>query len=196
MKLYENNRGKAINIFDIDDTIVVTNSKIRVTNPKTSFSVELTPQEFNTFERRPHDEMDFSDFRNIEILKAGKIIEWVFDILKRTIKKGKPVGIITARDNGNMIREFLSHHGININPNYVFAVNDDSLGFSGDIASRKKQAFEKFIEMGFTDFKFFDDDEKNIKIAKSITKDYPNVKMKTTLIKKKWIPKFNDYSKR
>lgn len=196
MKLYENNRGKAINIFDIDDSLVVTNSKIRVTNPKTGFSTELTPQEFNTFERRPHDEMDFSDFRNVEILKAGLVIEWVFNILKRTINKGKPVGIITARDSGDLIREFLSHHGININPNYIFAVNDNSLGFSGDIASRKKQAFEKFIEMGFTDFKFFDDDEKNIKLAKSITKDYPQVKMIATLIKKKWIPKFNDYSKR
>jgi len=184
---------KSITIFDIDDTLVITKSKIKVHNPDTGFSAELTPQEFNTFKRRANDNMDFSDFRNAEILKSGKIIEWVFEILKRTLMKGKPVGVITARDNGDLIGEFLSHYGININPNFIFAVNDPALGFTGSISDKKKQAFEKFIDMGFTNFKFFDDDEKNIKIAKSIPKKYPGVKMKATLIKKKWIPTFESY---
>ena len=73
----------SITIFDVDDTLVITKSKIKVINPKTGYSSELTPQEFNTFKKRRGDEMDFSDFRNVDILKAGKIIEWVFNILKR-----------------------------------------------------------------------------------------------------------------
>lgn len=184
----KNKYRNSITIFDIDDTIVVTKSKIKVSNPKTGFFTELTPQEFNTFEGRDSDKMDFSDFRNAEILKGGKIIEWVFKILKRTLQKGKPVGIITARDNSKLIREFLLYHNIRISPDFIFAVNDPNLGFSGTVAEKKNQAFERFIDMGFTDFKFFDDDTKNIKIAKSIPSKYPKVKMKPVLIKQKWIP--------
>ena len=192
MRLFESNRKRAITIFDVDDTLVVTRSKIKVHNPKTGFSAELTPQQFNTFKKRPDDKMDFSDFQNLDILKAGKIIEWVFSILRRAIQRGKPVGIITARDDSKLIQQFLSHNGININPQYVFAINDPKLKFKGSVAERKKEAFKKFINMGFSDFTFFDDDEENIKIAKELAKE-TGVKMKAKLIKQKWIPKFSDF---
>tara|TARA_Y100001972_G_C7583965_1_gene292859 strand:- start:245 stop:826 length:582 start_codon:yes stop_codon:yes gene_type:complete len=193
VRLFESNRRRPITIFDVDDTLVVTRSKIKVHNPKTGFSAELTPQQFNTFRKIPNDKMDFSDFQSLDILKAGKIIEWVFSILRRTIQKGKPVGIITARDDAKLIQQFLAHHGININPQYIFAINDPSLGFKGSTAEMKKDAFRKFIEMGFNDFTFFDDDEENIKIAKSLSKE-PGIKMRAKLIKSKWIPKFSDFN--
>ena len=192
MNIKESYRS-SITIFDVDDTLVVTKSKIKVVNPKTGYSAELTPQEFNTFKKRRGDKMDFSDFQNLEILKAGKIIEWVFDILRRTLSKGKPVGIITARDDSNLIIDFLSHNGIKINPSYIYAVNDPSLGFRGTTAEKKLAAFEKFHEMGFTDFKFFDDDEENIAIAKEFAKETPGISMDANLIKKKWIPQFEGF---
>jgi len=195
MKLYEGyNNNKSITIFDVDDTLVVTKSKIKVHNPKTGFSTELTPQEFNTFQKRPNDNMDFSDFQNPNILKGGLIIEWVFEILKRTIAKGQPVGIITARDNADLIYDFLSHHGVRIDPQYIFAINDPSLGFTGSTAEKKKEAFMKFISMGFRNFKFFDDDKENVNIAKKLARENKNIRMDATLIKQKWIPKFNDFN--
>ena len=194
MKLYEGYmNNKDITIFDFDDTLVVTKSKIKVHNPKTGFSTELTPQEFNTFQKRPNDKMDFSDFQNPNILKGGMIIEWVFNILKRTIAKGKPVGIITARDSADLIYDFLSHHGIKINPDYIFAINDPKLGFTGSTAQKKKEAFMKFVQMGFRNFKFFDDDKENVNIAKKLARENKDIKMDATLIKQKWIPKFNDF---
>lgn len=194
MKLYEGYmNNKDITIFDVDDTLVVTKSKIKVHNPKTGFSTELTPQEFNTFQQRPNDRMDFSDFQNPDILKGGMIIEWVFDILKRTIAKGKPVGIITARDSADLIYDFLSHHGININPDYIFAINDPKLGFTGSTAQKKKEAFMKFVQMGFRNFRFFDDDKENVNIAKKLARENKDIKMDATLIKQKWIPKFSDF---
>lgn len=194
MKLYEGYmNNKDITIFDVDDTLVVTKSKIKVHNPKTGFSTELTPQEFNTFQQRPNDKMDFSDFQNPNILKGGMIIEWVFNILKRTIAKGKPVGIITARDSADLIYDFLSHHGININPDYIFAINDPKLGFTGSTAQKKKEAFMKFVQMGFRNFKFFDDDKENVNIAKKLARENKDIKMDATLIKQKWIPKFGDF---
>ena len=192
MKVFESNRNNKITIFDVDDTLVVTRSKIKVHNPKTGYETELTPQQFNTFKKRPNDKIDFSDFQSLDILKAGKIIEWVFSILKRTIAKGSPVGIITARDDASLIQQFLSHNGININPNYIFAINDSALKFKGSTAERKKEAFRKFIEMGFNDFTFFDDDRENINIANSLNKEI-GIKMKAKLIKQKWIPKFTTF---
>jgi len=195
MKLYEGyNNNKSITIFDVDDTLVVTKSKIKVHNPKTGFSTELTPQEFNTFQKRPNDNMDFSDFQNPNILKGGLIIEWVFEILKRTIAKGQPVGIITARDNADLIYDFLSHHGVRIDPQYIFAINDPSLGFTGSTAEKKKEAFMKFISMGFRNFKFFDDDKENVNIAKKLARENKNIRMDATLVKQKWMPKFNDFN--
>jgi hypothetical protein len=195
MELFEvYSKGKDITVFDVDDTLVVTKSKIKVFNPKTGYEIELTPQEFNTFKTKDHDKFDFSDFRDLEILKGGKIIEWVFNILKRTIAKGKAVGIITARDDAKLIYDFLSHNGVKINPDYIFAINDPSLGFTGSTAQKKKEAFMKFVQMGFRNFQFFDDDRENIKIANTLNKELPEVKMKATLIKQKWIPNFDDFS--
>lgn len=180
----------SINIFDVDDTLVVTDSKIRVTDHETKQTYELTPKEFNEYEAQPHHELDFTDFQNPDILKAGKIIDWVFNILKKTMKKGKRVGIITARDDAKLIYDFLIHHGVDVNPKYIFAVNDQKGGYSGNtIAERKKEAFLRLIHLGFTDFTFFDDDQENIRLAKELDKEHPEVKVKTRLIKQKWIPR-------
>ena len=44
MKVLEAIRNKKdIVIFDVDDTLVVTRSMIKVSNPATGFSTELTP---------------------------------------------------------------------------------------------------------------------------------------------------------
>jgi hypothetical protein len=178
-----------INLFDVDDTLVVTKSKIKVTDEKGK-TYELTPKEFNEYENSPDHKLDFSDFRNAEILKAGKIIDWVFNILKATMRKGKRVGIVTARDDAKLIYNFLIHHGVDVNPRYIFAINDPKQGFTGNsIALRKKEAFQRFIEMGFNDLTFFDDDKENIKLAQELDKENPDIKLKTKWIKNKWIPK-------
>ena len=85
------------------------------------------------------------------------------------------------------------HNGVDVNPDFIFAINDPNLGFTGSTAQKKKDAFMKFVQMGFRNFQFFDDDKENIRIANSLNKDLPEVKMKATLIKQKWIPNFSDF---
>ena len=188
-KLFEGKYNN-INIFDVDDTLVVSDAKIKVTDHKTKKTYELTPKEFNEYTEKPHQDLDFSDFEDPNILKAGRIITWVFDILKGTMKKGKRVGIITARGNAQMIYDFLIYHGVDVNPKYIFAINDPKQGFYGNtIAQRKKEAFKRLVTLGFNDFTFFDDDKENIELAKELAKEDPNVTMKTRLIRQRWIPK-------
>ena len=188
-RLFEAKYDK-INIFDVDDTLVVTNSKIKVTDNKTGKIYELTPKEFNEYEAKAHHDLDFTDFGDPDILKAGKIIDWVFNILKATMKKGKRVGIITARGDAQLIYDFLIHHGVDVNPKYIFAINDPIQKFEGDsISKRKIEAFQRLMDMGFRDFTFFDDDKENIKLAQELDKSNKDIKLKTRLIKQKWIPK-------
>lgn len=183
-----NRKGKfeSITIFDVDDTLVVTKSKIKVTDTNTGKTFELTPAEFNEFEKHEHHDMDFSDFKNLDILKAGRIIDKIFKILKETMDKGRRVGIITARDDRNLIYQFLLHHGVVVNPQYIFAINDPALGFEGRVADKKKAAFIEFIKMGFRDFIFYDDDMENIKIADSLDKEIEGIRIKTKRVKPTW----------
>ena len=61
-------------------------------------------------------------------------------------------------------------------------------------AEKKKQAFQRFVDLGFTNFEFYDDDAENIRLANQLAKEDPTVKMKAKLIKQKWIPRFDDFS--
>ena len=177
-----------MNVFDVDDTLVVTDSKIRVTDHKTGEVVVLTPQEFNEYEAQPHHTQDYSDFQCIEILKAGRIIHWVLDILKNTLEESKAVGIVTARDNSKLMRDFLLHHNIDINPDFIFAVSDPiDYDIIKPIAVRKKQAFKKLVDLGFNSFRFYDDDKENLTLVKSLEKEL-DINIKTEWVNEDWIP--------
>lgn len=177
---------QSITIFDVDDTLIVTNSKIRVTDTNTKETFELTPAEFNEFEKKSHHNMDFSDFRNLDILKAGRIVDKIFKILKESMEGGRRVGIITARDNQELIFQFLLHHGVVVNKSYIFAINDPRLGFNGSVAEKKKQAFIELLKQGFRDFIFYDDDKENLRIADSLNGEIEGIRVKTKLVKPTW----------
>ena len=178
-----------INIFDIDETLILTNAKIKVHDTVTNEYFELTPSEFNHYKKKDSHKLDFSDFHSLEILKAGKIIGWVFDILKRTLAKKKAVGIITARADRDLVFDFLESNGVRIKKDFIFAISDPRLDFTGSVAEKKKQAFEKFLKMGFNKFRFFDDSKENLDFAKKFAKENPGVEMYTKFIDSRWLPK-------
>jgi hypothetical protein len=106
------------------------------------------------------------------------------DILKKNYRKGIAIGIITARDSQNMIYEWLRYHvGFHIDKKLIWAVNDPVHGLSGNIQQRKQDAMKWFIEQGYIDITFFDDDRNNIKLIKKLEKEL-DVKIKTHLVKK------------
>jgi hypothetical protein len=86
----------------------------------------------------------------------------------------------------NLIYQFLLHHGVVVNPNYIFAVNDPELEFTGSVAEKKKQAFIELIKIGFRDFTFYDDDAENIRIAKELDGEIEGINIKTKHVKVRW----------
>lgn len=172
-------------IFDLDDTIVVSSAKIIVYDKSKGEKYELTPEEFNDYEKNPNHVLDFDQFKSLEIMKAGKMIDRYFNVLKKNYKKGVAIGVITARDDQNMIYEWLRYHvGFHIKREFIWAVNDPIHGLKGTIQERKKAAMRYFIEEGYTDITFFDDDKHNIKLIKELDKEIDSVKIKTHLAKK------------
>ena len=171
-----------ISIFDVDDTLVTTKSRVKVYNTLTDETKELTPDEYNKFKKEDHHILDFSEFDCPTLLKAGLIIERVFIKLLKAMAKGKSVGVITARGNADTIKDFFSYHDIDIKRELIFAVNNqDDKRFIGTVAEKKKIALKEFIKMGYRNIEFFDDNENNLNAAKELEEE-EGIEIKTFLI--------------
>ena len=168
----------AITVFDLDDTLVITDAKIKVCNIVTGDCHELTPEEFNEYETNPNHELNFDDFKSLEIMKAGDLIHYYLKILADAYKMKRAVGIVTARDSQEMIYTWLKDHvGFHIAKDLIYAINDPVHGLSGSIAQKKQQAFREYIEMGYRKIQFFDDDNANLKLVKDLQEEYPDVEI-------------------
>ena len=172
-------------VFDLDDTLVITDAKIKVCDRNTGECFSMTPEEFNEYEKQPSHDLNFDDFSDLEIMKAGRLIEYYLNIFKKAYAKKTAVGIVTARDDREMIYRWLREHvGYRIDKDLIFAISDPIHGFVGNIADKKKQAFETYINMGYTDFVFYDDDVANLKLVKSLEKEHDNIRIYTKKAKK------------
>jgi FMN phosphatase YigB (HAD superfamily) len=172
--------GSKILVFDLDDTLVISSAKIKVCNKKTGECYSLTPEEFNTYEKGEHEELNFDEFKSLEIMKAGKLIGYYLKIFKEAYRSGIAVGIVTARDDRNMIWTWLREHvGYRIDKDLIFAVNDPIHKYKGNISDRKKAAFKDLIEMGYSDMQFYDDDDANLKLVKSLENEFDGINIST-----------------
>jgi hypothetical protein len=103
--------------------LCLRNAKIKVCDKKTGECFELSPEEFNEYESNPDHELDFDDFKSLEIMKAGKMIDYYLKIFKEAYKMKLAVGIVTARDDQKMIYRWLREHvGFKIDKDLIFAV--------------------------------------------------------------------------
>lgn len=165
------NEKRKIAIFDLDDTLVVTEAKIRVLNKIGKELTSLTPAQFNSFTKKRHHVLNFEDFDSGAILKEGKMIASIFAIFRTMLMKGEDISIITGRSSKKLVLDFFLDKGIRLRNDLVFAVNDPSCTFTGSVAERKKQAIEVLVNKGYNDFIFFDDHIDNLTLAKELEKE-------------------------
>ena len=84
LKLKDLLTEKKLRVFDFDDTLVKSNSKVYVTNKGKRKT--LTPGEFAIYKQKSGDEFDFSDFDKVIEPKQIKSMFKVF----RNIYKDEP----------------------------------------------------------------------------------------------------------
>jgi hypothetical protein len=157
-------------IFDVDDTLFTTDAKVIVYKPEGEV-LELTPAQFNQYQKAPGDKMDFSQFQDPDLFmrtaKPTKYIK-VAQNVSKSVQSGNSnskLYILTARDSSieNALTQKLASLGI-VHDGFFSSSDTDA----PTIAEGKKQILEKIRSMHRGKVTFFDDDSKNIALAKQI----------------------------
>jgi hypothetical protein len=169
--IHEQLRNRKLYVWDLDDTLVITNSRVHVEKENGDI-LHLTPAEYAVYEREPGDTFDYSDF---EGLKDPKAINWTTKILKRVIEKYGTDGavILTARGSEQPAREFFKLNDIPEIP--IVAL--------GDSHPERKAQWIKMVALkfGYDEIEFFDDSKKNIDAVRRLK--VPGVNIIARLIK-------------
>ena len=165
---------RTLRVFDFDDTIAKTSSKVGVTEFDSNSNVQLkdkyliTPGEYAVFDKDPAKryEFDYGDFANVV---DPRLIDQTFSILKSVVKKmredqGIPAVILTARghDANKNIREFLASLDITIPVKTL----------DGSAPELKSNWIKKImLDRDIPHVEFFDDSVKNIRAVDSLKED-------------------------
>jgi FMN phosphatase YigB (HAD superfamily) len=154
--------------FDFDETLVTTDAKVNV-YVNGVFSRSLTSKQYNTYKPKPNERLDYTEFRDPElILNAKKYKMWpVIANISKAIKADKSsskIFILTARDNTckPYIYEYLKKNGIAIKLDDVLTLE------SGTNISEEKRHILQELASKYKTVLFFDDDKRNVAIAQSI----------------------------
>lgn len=155
-------------LFDVDDTLIHSNAKISVIKDGKEIK-KLTPAEFNYYKLGTGESFDFEEFRSYEALVEATFLPF-WKTLKKEYNKGTHIGILTAREDGDMFKKFFLAKGIDIKDELIFTTGDPD--YSGSVEQRKTQAIERLINVGYKTFVFFDDSEANLKKVKEMEKKH------------------------
>ena len=159
-------KRKGISVFDFDDTLAKTKSKIGVTMPSgKQFKIDAT--EFATTSadlEAAGAEFDFSEFNEVIDGKKGPLADLA---LKRQNKFGSgDIFVLTARpqEAAYAIHAFLKGIGLNIPIDNITGLEDGRPQAKADWILGK-------VSEGYNDFYFADDAFKNVKAVKDVLKD-------------------------
>lgn len=146
---------KTLYVFDFDDTLATTDSRVRVFRDGRLHST-LKPHEYATYQKQPEDEVDYSDFANLIDPEA---IELTMDTMMSAYERGEHVMILTARGPSAKgdIHAFLADNGIELSMRDIVTLNDSNPAAKGAYVARK------VIEAGFDSVEFFDDSAANVR---------------------------------
>ena len=171
LKLVDLLTEKKLRVFDFDDTLVKSNSKVYVMNKGKRKT--LTPGEFAIYKKKSGDEFDFSDFDKVIEPKQIKSMFKVFNNIYKA-SGNRRLTILTARAAYKPVRKFLKDVGFN--DVYVVALGDSN-------PQKKADWIQSQIQKGYNDILFLDDSPKNVKVVKKLKQKYPNIKMDARVVK-------------
>jgi len=171
---------KKIRVFDFDDTLAQSSSKVLYTMPDGSTG-SLSATEFAKDSARLQSQgaiFNFDEFSKVVEGKKGPL----FDIAKKIqdARGSEDIFVLTARPQSAAvpIQEFLSSMGLNIPLANITGLED------GSPKAKADWMINKFAE-GYNDFYFTDDATKNVKAVKDVL-DVLDVKSKVQIARVKF----------
>lgn len=163
-----------LRVFDFDDTVVHTNSKVYVSK-RDGRKIPLTPAEYAVYEPDEHDVFDYSDFD--KDIKSAQQTPYAKLLRKMLQAPGtdRRVAILTARSDAKVVYDYLMRDA---------KIRIPVIALGSSDPQKKADWIEDQIKQGYDDIYFIDDSFKNIQAVQALSTKYPNVKIKTQLAKK------------
>lgn len=173
-------QSNKIILFDLDDTIINTTAEILITKKGIPYK-RISNTEFNDYKLKFGEKFCFDEFEDPYILSQSTFTRY-WNTLKREYYKGTHIGILTARGDCNLIRNFFLNNGIDIKDELVIAINEPSLNLeSNSIQSKKAEVIGLLANAGYDTIILFDDNKPNLIAVKELENKYP-VKIHTILV--------------
>jgi hypothetical protein len=166
---------KTIYLWDLDDTLILSASKVLVNNAITKKTSTLTPAEYAVYEPKSGDRFDYSEFSN---LKDPQIIKANFELFAKILKKTSPTSktaILTARgpEIKADIEQLLKKYNL---PNIaIHAVGDSN-------PQAKVNIIQKYIDKGYARVRFWDDSRSNVLAVNAMKANNPGVDIEAKLV--------------
>jgi hypothetical protein len=158
---------KHLRIFDFDDTLVKTASRVHITRIDGS-KFDLVPAAFAAYDAQPGDVFDYTDFTTIV---EPRSIKWTNQILHRVYAHHGPAGVsvLTARGSPEPISQYMSTMNI-VGLDVIALGTTDPGAKAAWIDQRIRRDNLQLVE-------FFDDSIRNVSAVRELRNAHPDVKI-------------------
>lgn len=169
---------KKLVIFDIDDTLVHTQTKVNVIKDGQVIK-ELNSHDFTHYKLQPGETFDFENFRNAhDFFHNSKPIIPMMDQLKHDIATGNKVVMVTARadfDDKELFLDTFRKYGVDMGKVHVYRAGN----MTGKMQTeeKKKIIIRKLMDQGhYTKAIMYDDAVPNLESFVELKDEYPQTK--------------------
>ena len=165
-------------IFDIDDTLVHTQTKVRVIQDGKVVK-ELNSHDFTHYKLQPGEEFDFENFRNAqEFFNNSKPIIPMMNQLKQDIATGNKVVMVTARadfDDRELFLDTFRKYGVDMGKVHVYRAGNMTQKVQTE--EKKKIIIRNLLDKGnYTKAIMYDDAVPNLTSFVELKDEYANTK--------------------
>ena len=166
-------------IFDIDDTLVHTQTTVQVINQDGQVTKELNSHEFTHYKLQPGEKFDFENFRNAhDFFHNSKPIIPMMNRLKHDIATGNQVVMVTARadfDDRELFLDTFRKYGIDMNKVHVYRAGNMPNKIQTE--EKKKIIIRQLLDKGnYTKAIMYDDAVPNLESFVELKDEYPQTK--------------------
>ena len=165
-------------IFDIDDTLVHTQTKVRVIKDGKVVN-NLNSHEFTHYKLQPGESFDFENFRNAhDFFHNSKPIIPMITQLKHDINTGNTVVMVTARadfDDRELFLDTFRKYGVDMSKVHVYRAGN--IQGKTSIEHKKKSIIKNLLNQDkYTKAIMYDDAKPNLDLFVSLKQEYPSTK--------------------
>jgi 8-oxo-dGTP pyrophosphatase MutT (NUDIX family) len=162
-------------IFDIDDTLVNTDTKVGVVRDGRVVR-QLNSHDFTHYQLRPGESFDFGAFRDArEFFDNAKPIAPMIAQLKHDIATGNKVIMVTARadfDDRDVFLDTFKKYGVDMDRVHVYRAGN--IGLKVPTEEKKKMIIRRVMGQDHYDkVIMYDDAEPNLQAFMSLAPEYP-----------------------